>query len=240
MKYSYLMPLLLAFMLSSCMGIFNKRIRGNGKIVTENRTEAAFTGVRVSGAIDLYVSQDSTTGIKVVTDENLTGYIITEMDGQELVIRQKNGINLRPTRSVKVYVSGPDLSVFNASGACNIYGEGRLISNRKMEVELSGASEVKMDLRAPEVRVSVSGAGTVNLSGETRDFSVEGSGSTDIKCFNLLAENTRVEISGAGSADVFASVKLDVEVSGAGDVKYKGDATVSQHVSGAGSVKKVN
>ena len=49
-----------------------------------------------------------------------------------------------------------------------------------------------------------------------------------------------MDISGAGSAEVYASVKLDAEVSGAGTVRYKGNATnVSQHVSGAGSVNKV-
>jgi hypothetical protein len=54
-----------------------------------------------------------------------------------------------------------------------------------------------------------------------------------------MAENTKVDISGAGSAEVFASVKLDAHVSGAGKVRYKGDAAnVQQQVSGAGSVKK--
>jgi Putative auto-transporter adhesin, head GIN domain len=77
------------------------------------------------------------------------------------------------------------------------------------------------------------------LKGETKDFSADGSGSTDIKCFELLAENTNVELSGAGDAQVFASVKLDVQVSGAADVKYKGNAAVTKEISGAGSVKKV-
>jgi hypothetical protein len=50
-----------------------------------------------------------------------------------------------------------------------------------------------------------------------------------------------VAISGAGSAEVYASVKLDATVSGAGNVNYKGNASeVNQHVSGAGSVKKVS
>jgi hypothetical protein len=50
-----------------------------------------------------------------------------------------------------------------------------------------------------------------------------------------------VEISGAGSAQVFASVRLNAEVSGAGSVDYKGGApAVDQHVSGAGSVHRVN
>ncbi|MBL0130494.1 MAG: DUF2807 domain-containing protein [Chitinophagaceae bacterium] len=79
----------------------------------------------------------------------------------------------------------------------------------------------------------------LHFGGDTKDFSVQGSGSTDINCFELFAENTKVELSGAGDAEVFASVKLDVHVSGAADVKYKGNANVSQEVSGAGSVKKV-
>jgi len=55
----------------------------------------------------------------------------------------------------------------------------------------------------------------------------------------MKAENTKVDISGAGSAEVYASVKLDAEVSGAGSIKYKGNAgNVIQQVSGAGSVKK--
>ena len=49
-----------------------------------------------------------------------------------------------------------------------------------------------------------------------------------------------MEISGAGSAQVYASVRLNAEVSGAGSVDYKGGAPVGdQHVSGAGSVHKV-
>ena len=36
---------------------------------------------------------------------------------------------------------------------------------------------------------------------------------TDVKCFELMAENVDVDISGAGDAEVFASVKLDVRCS---------------------------
>jgi len=90
------------------------------------------------------------------------------------------------------------------------------------------------------VETGSSGAGSISLKGETKDFSVDGSGSTDIHCFELLAENTSVELSGAGDAQVYASVKLDVHVSGAADVKYKGNANLTKEISGAGSVKKVD
>ncbi len=227
-------------LLSSCSNFMGKRIRGNGKISTETRTAATFTGVKVSGAIDLYVSTGATAAIRVDADENLLKYIIVENEGDMLKIRTKNGVNLKPSRAIRVYVSAPAFSRLEASGACDIYTENKIVNQGTMQVDLSGASDARLELNAPRVNVDVSGAGSVTLKGETRDFNVDGSGSTDIKCYELLAENTKVDISGAGSAEVFASIKLDVEVTGAADVKYKGNATVNQRVSGAGSVKKTD
>ena len=224
--------------LSSCSNFMGKRVRGNGKIMAETRTTGSFNGVKVSGAIDLFVRTDSVSTVKVDGDENLLKYIIIEQEGSLLKVRTKNGINLKPTRSIRVYVSAPEFSRLNASGACDIFTENKISSSGTLNVDLSGASDAKLEVNAPAIKVEVSGAGSVTLKGETRDFSVDGSGSTDIKCYELLAENTKVDISGAGNAEVFASVKLDVDVSGAADVKYKGNATVSQRVSGAGSVKK--
>ena len=233
-----LAALLLVF--SSCSNFMGKRIRGNGKVTSETRTASTFSGVKVSGAIDLYVSNGASTAIRVYSDENLMKYIIVENDGDMLKIRPKSGINLKPSRAIRVYVSAPSFSRLEASGACDIFSENKILSQGTLQLDLSGASDAKLDLNAPKVDVDVSGACSVTLKGETRDFTVEGSGSTDIKCYELLAENTKVDISGAGNAQVFASVKLDVDVSGAADVKYKGNATVSQQVSGAGSVKKTD
>lgn len=230
----------LLLVLSSCSNFMGKRIRGNGKISTETRTASSFNGVRVSGAIDLYVSNGASTAVRVEADENLMKYIIVENDGDVLKIRPKSGINLKPSRSIRVYVSAPAFSRLEASGACDIFSENKIQSQGTLQIDLSGASDAKIDLNAPKVDVDVSGACSVTLKGETRDFMVEGSGSTDIKCYELLAENTKVDISGAGNAQVFASVKLDVDVSGAADVKYKGNATVNQQISGAGSVKKTD
>ena len=97
-----------------------------------------------------------------------------------------------------------------------------------------------MDIKAPKITADISGACSVELKGETKEFSGDGSGSSNFKCFDLKAENVDIGISGAGDAEVYASVKLDVDVTGAGGVKYKGSPTVNQKISGAGSVKKVD
>lgn len=239
MKRTFILAVFSVLFFSSCREVFGKRIRGNGTIKTENRSAGQFDGVHVSGSIDVYVRQDSAASIRVEADENLQEYVIVENDGGMLEIHPKNGTNLKPSRPIKVFVSSPVFSHFKASGACDIFGENKITSTEEISIDLTGASDIKMDLKAPKIDANVSGAGTISLRGETKDFVADGSGSTDIKCFDLLAENVDVEISGAGDAEVFASVKLDVQVTGAADVKYKGNATVNQKVSGAGSVKKV-
>ena len=109
-----------------------------------------------------------------------------------------------------------------------------------MDIDVSGASEIKLDIKAPRINSQISGASSAVLTGETKDFVASGSGASHYRCFDLLTENTAVDISGACNADVFASVKLDVQASGASGVKYKGAAAITQDLSGASGIKKVD
>ncbi len=224
---------------SSCHHFLGKRVSGSGTIKTETRTAGAFTAVDARDNFDVYIKQDSARSIKVEADDNLMEYIDVYEEGDKLIIQGKDGYNLQPSKNIKVYISSPAFKKLEASGACNIYSEDTIRSTESIAMDLSGACEIRMDINAPKVGAELSGACKVELKGQTKDLSLEGSGSSHFRCMDLLAENVDVDISGAGDAEVFASVKLKVEVSGAGDVKYKGNASVSQSISGAGSVKKV-
>ena len=229
---------LLISITASC-DIGGKKIRGNGVVKTENRNAGSFTRINASGSVDVVVKQDSVYSIRVETDENLLPYVVVENKNGSLHIREQRGVRLRPTHSVKVYVSGPSIISFDGSGSADIVSENTITSKETISIGLSGACTIRLDVNAPKVKAGISGAGTISLKGQTRDFEVDASGSADINCFGLLAENTDVSISGAGDAEVFASVKLDLHVSGAGDIRYKGNAMVNKHISGAGSVSKV-
>lgn len=229
-----------AILATSCREIFGKRVRGDGNLRTDTRSVGSFTSVEVGGAIDLYVRQDAAQSLKIEADGNLLEYIDAYTEGDKLVVKTKNGFNLDPSRDIKVSVSAPLFKRIGASGACDVFSENQLVSNENLSIDLSGASDAKLDVKAPSVDADISGACSVQLKGETKNLKAGGSGSVSFKCFDLLAENVSVDISGAGDAEVYASQKLDVGVSGAAGVKYKGNATVSQDVSGAGSVRKVD
>jgi hypothetical protein len=225
---------------SSCREVFAKRIRGNGNVTTQTRSAGNFNSIDVSGNIDVYAKQDSSSSIRVEADENLQQYVETINDGSVLRIKTQEGYNLRSSRTIKVYVSAASFSKFEASGACDVFSEGKITSSSDMDFNLSGSCDVTMDVNAPRISVDMSGAGSVKLKGETRDFNIQGSGSTDIKCIDLLAENVTLDISGAGDAEIYASKKISGSISGAADVRYKGAAQTDIHTSGATSVKKID
>jgi len=238
MKKLLILTFTLLIFLSSCYDP-GRRVKGNGNIQTQEKQVSPFDEVEVHGAIDVLVSQGDLQPIKIEGDGNLLRLIEIDQRGDRLIIRKRQGYNLLPTRKMKIYLSSPSFKVINAHGACDIIGQTKIANRDNLDLDVSGAGSIRMEVDAPKVNAGISGAGLVNLKGQTKDFELGLSGAGKARCYELLSENTQVRISGAANAEVYASMKLDVDVSGAGNVKYKGEATdINKNISGAGSVKK--
>ncbi|MBC7947611.1 MAG: DUF2807 domain-containing protein [Chitinophagaceae bacterium] len=226
--------------LSSCM--FNsERITGNGQVRKEPRQVGEFNSVDASTALTVYIRQDASNSVMVETDENLQPYIeISERNGT-LYIRQRNNTSLSPTGgTIKIYVSAPVYKMISASGATKLIGENALSSTSGITLEVSGASNANLELRSPSVSADLTGASSLIAIGETKDLSIEASGASDAKCLELFSENADVHVSGASSAQVYASVRLNAEASGASGVKYKGKAAVTSDANGASNISKID
>ncbi len=231
----YLLCILFAVsILSSC----NQR-RGSGNIIREKRQTGNFTEISVSGAFTVEVKTGAVTEVEVESDDNVIRFIETKVSGNTLKIRTKNGNGFNDAH-FKVYITAPEINKIKSSGASNIKVTDQLKSNRKISLDVSGAAGIDASVDAPEIYAEVSGAGNIELSGRTRDYKAKVSGSGTIKSGNLQSENTTVDVSGAGTARVHASVRLNAKASGAGNIHYKGGATVEQKISGAGSIKNEN
>ncbi len=236
-RYIVILSILIAG-LPSCQFVGGKRVRGSGNVISQERKFSGFSGVEASNAIHLYVKQDSVFSVKVETDDNLQEYIQVSVDNGTLIIEQEDNTRLDVTGKLSVYVSAPLFKHLKASGASEIHGQSMLTSEEAVFIKVTGASEAELHLKAPSVTGEMTGASKLRLSGQSKDLHIEGTGASKAFCFDLLAENTSVDLSGASHAEVFASVKLDAEASGASGVLYKGNATVNQRTNGAASVKK--
>ena len=233
--------LLLVFpVLFSCNHIFGKRVHGNGNVTTQDRQVGSFKDVKVDGAAKVFVSQGDQHSVKVEVDENLQQLIEVFQEGNKVVVREKSGFNLSPSGEIKIYVTAPVYNDINVSGACDIIGQTPITNPENIAMHISGAGDMKMEVNAPRITAEVSGSGNVDLKGETKSVDLDLTGAAHAHCFDLKSEETKVDISGAGSAEVYASVHLDAQVSGAGSVDYKGGGRVDQHVSGAGGIHRVD
>lgn len=243
MKKLVLLSFLGLLIFCSCNYMDGKRVKGNGNVVTRDRsTTGKFHSVDASGALSIYVKQDSGQQVvRVEADENLQELIEIHEENGTLYVSPRDNFNLDPSNNaIKIFVTAPQFRSLEVTGASNIYSENRLTSSETLDIHLTGASEGSLEIKAPRINADLTGASHISLSGETKDLDIEGAGASEVKCFELKTENTRLDISGACSAQVFASVKLEVEASGASEVRYKGTPAITQSVSGASSIRKVD
>jgi hypothetical protein len=232
-----ILPAILAFILIivSCDVIGEQ---GSGKIARQERKVAAFTGIDVSGAFNVYLSQGTEPSVIVEADDNLLDIIKTEVKGGILVVETTKPIH--HSSKLKVFVTFTELKSIEISGAVDVESVTRL-NLPELMISSSGAADGKLEMDVQKLSIECSGGSKMKLTGSAKDVVLDASGAIDLDAFDFPAENYKVTISGAGKANINVSKELKVDISGAANVRYKGNPTKNiQDISGAGSVKKVD
>lgn len=208
------------------------------------RTTAGFHGIKVSNAFDVIIQQGNDEGVVVsASEEKFRSRIKTEVVNGVLRISYDNENVWKwsnENRKLKAYISVKNLDFIDASGACDIKIEG-VLKGSKLNIKLSGASSLKGDVNYNDLVMDQSGASDSNIKGTVTNLSIEVSGASDFKGFDLITENCKAEASGASDIRITVNKDLKVSASGASDVEYKGSAMISDFkTSGASSLKKRN
>ncbi len=209
----------------------------SGRIVTEARNVADFSGISLRGSMNLVVTQGDKAAVTVRVSDNLLPLLETVVEGQRLVIGWKKGENLYRTGPVMVTVVTPRLDNLSVAGS----GDAELgsFSTPSLKVSVAGSGNARLvQLKTDDLGISVAGSGDVRGAGQARKLSLTIAGSGDAQLDRLQADDVSVSIAGSGDAEVHASKTLAVNIAGSGDVLYTGDATVSRTVVGSGSVRK--
>ncbi len=211
---------------------------GSGNVIREERKVSSFNGIEVSGAFDIMLTQGTSNSVIVEADDNLMNLIRTEVRGNILVIDNKKPI--AHSKSLKVCITFTDLKSIDVSGAVNLESQGKLTLS-DLVISGSGASDGKLELDVQKLKIDCSGGSKLKLEGSAKDVDVDASGAVDLFAFDFPAENYKLDISGAGKAEINVSKELNVDISGAATVRYKGNPVKNvQDISGAGSIKKVD
>lgn len=230
-------PLVIALLIFSAFTIRNERITGSGNIKQEVRSQNPFKSISTSGNYNVYIQQGSKRDIQIEADDNLLPYIITTVDGNELRINTKKGYDIKPTKTINIYVTVEELEELNSSGSGGFYSKNSLKGD-KVVFSFSGSTVADMDINSNALNVRISGSSKINLKGNIAQTNYGISGSGNIDAFDLHSDNVKVQVSGSGNLDVYADKKLDISVSGMSKVRYKGNPSLSQSSSGSSKVSK--
>jgi len=200
----------------------------------------SFHAIKISGGIDLYLSQYETESIAVsASEEKYRENIKTVVENGVLRIYYDNKSGWsNGNKKLKAYVSFKTLNHLQASGACDVQVAGT-IQVPSLSMEMSGASDFKGALAVTNLSLDLSGASDVKITGTATEVNIESSGASDVKAYDLIADICHAKASGASDINITVNKEMTANASGASDIFYKGSCTVKEvHSSGASTIAK--
>ena len=192
------------------------QVVGSGRLVSQDRTVGAFTGIRVTGIANVVIREDPVQALRIEADDNILDRITTTVQGGLLTIGLQSG-------------SYSDITV-------NVFASMETI--RKLEVTGSANFSTATPMHTDSLTCRITGAGNMTIEGSASAAVFEITGAGVISAFNLNLERCWSLISGTGNIEVNVSNQLVANITGVGSVTYAGNpSTVNQTITGVGSVK---
>jgi len=220
---------------------WGKKVNGDGNFVTKERSVGDYNQVAVAGSFDVALIEGQIGEITLEGESNLLEYVVTEVKNGKLLIKVKNGVNLKPSgwrNGIQINVPVEFLEGVSLSGSGEILGK-TVIKSNNFSANISGSGEVSLTVEAQSVEAFLSGSGDITLAGRTADLEVSVSGSGDIQAYDLEADRVTAAVSGSADVNITANESLDARVSGSGGIRYRGNpSTLKTKSSGSGDISK--
>lgn len=235
----YIGLILLVLVLSSWN--WKKDLKGSGKSLREQRETASFEGIDVSNAIRVFLTQGDKESVEVESDDNIVPYIQTEVRDRILYITLKGDGQIRNFSTklpMNVYVTVKNLQEIKAGAASAVKGKS-VFQTESMELDVSSAATIELQIQAEVVDMQISSAANVTLTGNANRMKADLSGASHLDASDLETLKADIDMSGASFARIKVKDELQYDVSGASKLTYDGNPRIYEaEVSSAGSVKK--
>ena len=234
---SVVIVFILALFFSSCVFI-GPTIKGNGKVVDEQRTVDKFDKIKVSRAMNVYISQGDEQKVVVKADENILEVISTKVENGVLKITTTERI--KSAKSKKVYVHVSELGNIIATAGSNVFSETE-IRNDILDLTCSAGSNMRLEIFADKVSASASAGANLFLKGKAKKGDLSASAGANIKAGELLIFDCNAKASSGANVWVEVSDTFSGKASSGANVFFSGDTkTINVSSSSGGNVKKSN
>ncbi|WP_345264026.1 head GIN domain-containing protein [Nibrella viscosa] len=194
-----------------------------------------FDRVDVGSAMEINIRQGGNFSVMASGRKSDLDDLEASVSGGKLRVRYRESRWNSNRKRVTLDIVMPQLRGADFSGASRSTISG-FRNQGTFDLEISGASTSTVGVDATRLNLDVSGASNVTLTGKAETLAGEVSGASSVKAYELSLKDASLEVSGASSARINVTGKLNVSASGASSVRYRGGAAVRSNTSGASSV----
>jgi hypothetical protein len=216
-------------------------IPGSGVINSEKREVTTFTGVDIRYPATVTIKQGESNTVTLKTDDNLLPQLSTRVSNGSLIIESSISTWSRrvdPSDKILITITVKDLREVNFPSAGEVIIED--IQSDHLRLSVSGAGNTTLSgVKLGTCEIYLSGAGSINGSGEVNELDIDISGAGSFNGKDLKSYSASASISGVGSASLWIINDLSANISGVGSVNYYGHPSIQKNVSGLGSVNKL-
>jgi hypothetical protein len=193
--------------------------RGEGSIISQQRSLIAFTGVQGNADIKIHIAHGTTASTEVKGYRNLVAITETYVENGKLIVKYKDGYNNVRNSNLELYIVIPELNSIGTNGNGDAWIDGFQNGNN-LEAHINGSSNI-------------------NISNSLYDYvTCDVNGSGDIRAAGLISKIINAAIHGSGDIEIACSQNLKARIYGSGDIRYWGDPGLDVLVSGSGNIIK--
>ena len=238
--YTYFLAFVLMG-LHSCTFNSSRKSLEAGEQVSDEQLLSGITQVKVSGIINLYLSQGDKESIRIEGDEKAVELLTITENGAQIEIgydsedRVKNIFENFPP---DVYLTLSDLNKLSFDGVGSIQTV-QTIQVDELLILGNGIGKIALEVEAKTIDATFNMMGNITLSGRVETISLSNDGMGKIDASALIAQKMTLNSSGIGSVNIHCEEELSITLNGIGSVDYTGNPKViKEEVNGIGKVSR--
>lgn len=207
-------------------------ISGDGSVISKTIDLPSFSGIvlNINADVDLNRGKQS---FDVLAQPNIIDNLKLEVKDNVLHIGYDK--NVKNAKSPRFSISIPNVHKLVVTGSGDMVARG-FDKQDQLKLKVTGSGSIDIDNGAAEMEVKISGSGDIKISGtaDTGEFGVTGSG--DIDAENLTIAEASASITGSGDISLACKETMNVKITGSGDVDVYGNPKLISRVTGSGDV----
>jgi len=197
---------LVAFFMITFSGIFAQ----NGFYKTEY-----FDHLIINKQMDVVLVQSDSSYFNIKSSFNMEKFSY-QIQNNTLSFDVSGAQNL----SLEVEIGSPSFKEIKVSGASDV-NTASVITGHDLNIDLSGASNVKMDLNYTQLFAQMNGASDLKITGRADSIYLHLNGASDFDGFNASNTFTSIQATGASDAKVNTDSLLVADLKGSSSLKFK-------------------